>query len=240
MQPPHQPPPPGGPPPPGAPPPYGGPPPYPPPGAAPPGYPGFPGQAGQPYYGAPVAPRRSGVPSWVIVVLVVLGGFILMGGVLGVLAIAGVRKYIASAKMAEAKNSLSQIGRDAAMAYERGVTTPRGTSVQRLCPSASRPVPSSVVFISGKKYLSSAADWQVDAPRHAGFACLGFSLTGPQYYMYNYRAHGGSAPGDEFEATATGDLNGDGRTSLFKTHGTISAQGTLDVAPEIQEQDPLE
>ena len=35
-------------------------------------------------------------------------------GVLAVLAVYGVRKYIANAKTAEAKNSLGQIGKDAA------------------------------------------------------------------------------------------------------------------------------
>ncbi len=40
-------------------------------------------------------------------------------GVLAALAIYGVRKYIANAKTAEARNSLGQIGKDAASAYAR-------------------------------------------------------------------------------------------------------------------------
>jgi len=40
-------------------------------------------------------------------------------GILSVLAIYGVRKYIANAKTAEARNSLGQIAKDAASAVER-------------------------------------------------------------------------------------------------------------------------
>src|SRR5438552_17943121 len=40
-------------------------------------------------------------------------------GVLAVLAIYGVRKYIANSKTTEARNSLGQIAKDAATAFER-------------------------------------------------------------------------------------------------------------------------
>jgi type IV pilus assembly protein PilA len=203
------------------------PPPGPPPGYPPQGYYGAP-QAGPPYY-AP--PPRSGLPGWLIAVFVVLGAIVVFGGILGVLAIYGVRKYIANAKTAEARNSVGMIAKEAEAAFERD---------RRLCPSASRTVPVSVVNVSGKKYLSSAADWQVDAGRHAGFACLGFSLAMPQYYMYSYKAHGTNQPGDGFEASAVGDLNGDGKTSLFKISGTVSPAGTLTIEPNLLEQDPEE
>src|SRR5262245_63128056 len=61
-------------------------------------------------------------------------------GVLAVLAIYGVRKYIANSKTAEAKNSLGQISKDAASAFEKETTNatliaPQGTSalLRRLC-----------------------------------------------------------------------------------------------------------
>jgi type IV pilus assembly protein PilA len=207
-------------------------PPYPPapPQGPPPGYPpqGYYGPPGGSPYGPP---PRSGLPGWLIAIFVVLGVVLMFGGILGVLAIYGVRKYIANAKTAEARNSLGMIARSAQAAFERD---------HRLCPSASRTVPGSVVDVSGKKYLSSAADWQVDAARHAGFACLGFSMAMPQYYTYSYKAHGVNAPGDGFEATAVGDLNGDGKTSLFKISGTVSPAGTLNIQPNLVEQDPEE
>jgi type IV pilus assembly protein PilA len=157
-----------------------------------------------------------------------------------VLAIYGVRRYISNAKTAEARNSLAVIGRDAVMAFEREHESRSGKTSHRLCGTASRSVPSSIVYVSAKKYASSAADWQVDAQRHAGFACLGFSMTMPQYYLYSYKSHGTSSIGDGFEATAQGDLNGDGRTSLFKTTGAIVVEDELTVAPQLVEQDPSE
>ena len=207
-------------------------PPYPPqpPYGQPPGYP-----PGRPYY----PPPKKSMPGWLIAILAILGFVFVFGGVLAVLAIYGVRKYIANAKTAEARNSLGAIARDAAMAFEREPTSSGGT-LHRLCPSASRTVPDSIVKVSGKKWVSSAAEWQVDAARRAGFACIGFSMSSPQYYVYSYKAHGWGAAGDGFEATAIGDLNGDGRTSLFKITGTVTAGGVIDVAPNIFEQDPEE
>jgi type IV pilus assembly protein PilA len=200
-------------------------PPYPPqPPYGPP--PGYPQQYPQPY-----PPPKKGAAGWVIAIVVVLGCVVMFGGILVVLAIFGVRKYIANAKTVEARNSLGAVARDASMAFERD---------HRLCPSASRSVPDSVVKVSGKKYLSSSTDWQADTSRHGGFACLGFSLTMPQYFMYSYKAQGARAVGDGFEATAVGDLNGDGNTSLFKITGTVAAGGIVTIAPNLFEQDPEE
>jgi type IV pilus assembly protein PilA len=165
---------------------------------------------------------------------------VMFGGIFAVLGIYGVRKYIANAKTAEARNSVAMMGRDAAMAFENGSALPSGRSGRALCPSASRSVPASILSVSAKKYQSSAADWQVDAARHAGFACLRFSMTAPQYYMYSYKAHGTSTPGDAFEAFAQGDLNGNGKMSFFKLTGTVDASGSLTVAPNLFEQDPEE
>src|SRR5580693_1608578 len=70
-------------------------------------------------------------------------------GVLAVLAVYGVRKYIANSKTAEARNSLGQISKDAATAFEKesGSTAVlgQGTSsatLRALCISASAAVPS--------------------------------------------------------------------------------------------------
>lgn len=168
---------------------------------------------------------------WIVYVLAGIGLFIMFGGVLAVLAISGVRKYIANAKMAEARNVVTEIGRDAVTAYEAGA--PR-----RLCPSASRSVPDSVLKVSGKKYQSSPSEWEVDKATNAGFACLKFSMTSPHYYSYTYRAHGASAPGDGFEAIANGDLAGNGVISHVKLTGQIGADGNLALAPRLIEETP--
>src|SRR5580658_3912577 len=87
-------------------------------------------------------------------------------GILSVLAIYGVRKYIAHAKTAEARNSLGQIAKDAATAVERekgntAIVTAGGQSalMRALCASATNTVPAAVTSVKGQKYQSQASDW---------------------------------------------------------------------------------
>jgi type IV pilus assembly protein PilA len=173
-------------------------------------------------------PASKPFPTWVIVVLSVVGFFVVFGGILAALAIHGMRKYLTNAKQAEARNSLAQIGRDAATAYERDGA---------LCASASSAVPPSMSMLKGMKYQSAAGEWQVDRARNAGFACLGFSLETPQYYQYAYTVPAGHP--DQFEAVAHGDLNGDGIVSTFRLRGRVQG-GVLQVAPNLEETSPEE
>jgi type IV pilus assembly protein PilA len=163
-------------------------------------------------------------------------------GVLAVLAVYGVRKYIANAKTAEAKNSLGQIGKDAVTAYEGEkmsssvLTTGTATGVLRdVCLSAVAKIPT--VPPSAAKYQSSKADWSpaADVSANAGFPCLRYEMTAPQYYSYGYSA----ATGATFNATAEGNLNGDAQTSLFSQGGAVK-EGRLLVAPSILEVSPEE
>jgi type IV pilus assembly protein PilA len=168
-------------------------------------------------------------------------------GILAVLAIYGVRKYLANAKTAEARNSLGQMGKDAATAFEREsmAGTVLGTGVssalsRQLCNSATATVPAGKASIAGAKYQSSPAEWNKDAATAiTGFACLKFSMDQPQYYMYGY-AGGGGASGSIFTATANGDLNGDTNLSTFSLTGTVNGALVLNVAPNIVETNPEE
>jgi type IV pilus assembly protein PilA len=179
-------------------------------------------------------------------------------GILAVLAIYGVRKYLANAKTAEARNSLGEIGKDAATAYEKesmagavlGVGTGAGVS-RSLCAAATASVPSAVASVKGQKYQSDSAtgkDWAADQATvthgvqgHTGFYCLKFLMDQPQYYMYSYTgATASGAAGDAFTAMANGDLNGDGTTSTFTLLGTVNATMALNVAPNITEVNPEE
>ncbi len=139
---------------------------------------------------------------------------------------------------AEPRNSLAEIGKDVLVAYDR---TARVGGSGRLCTSASRPVRASSAAVSGKKYRSTPADWEGDAAENAGFACLTFSLDRPQYYQYSYVMTGsGSEPGDSFEATARGDLNGDGIYSTFTLRGRINAERRIVVDATIDEENSAE
>ncbi len=167
-------------------------------------------------------------------------------GVLAVLAIYGVRKYIANAKSAEARNSLGQIAKDAAVAVEResGTTAlvPAGSVsalLRAFCASATS-VPSTGAAPQAQKYQSTAADWSTGGPT-AGWACLKFSLEEPQYYEYEYTSAGAntSAFSGGFSAVAHGDLNGNGVSSTFSVSGTAYS-GAVAISPNIQETNPEE
>jgi type IV pilus assembly protein PilA len=170
-------------------------------------------------------PPAKRMPTWLIVLLAIFGVMFVVVPILAVIAISGVRKYIANAKTAEARNALGQIAKDAASTYD----PKRG-----FCPSATRPVPATMSSVSGVKYQSSAADWGVDKAQNGGFACLKFSLEEPQYFQYSYHATKFG-----FEAVAHGDLNGNGVVSTFQVRGEVKG-GEVVVAPTIQEENPTE
>lgn len=168
-------------------------------------------------------------------------------GVLAALAIYGVRKYIMNAKTAEARNSLGQMSKDAATAYNREGMNPAilavGAStgvVNRLCTGGSATVPSGVSKVKGKKYQSGPAEWNGD-DQLKGWRCVKFSMSDPQYYMYDYNATGTSP--SAFTTQANGDLNGDSVLSTFRIKGSIVTTNNLAevlVAPAIDEILPEE
>ena len=170
-------------------------------------------------------------------------------GVLAVLAIYGVRKYIANAKTAEAKNSLGQISKDAVSAFEgermSAAVMGEGDStgiIRSLCATGNKKaVPGAIGSVKGAKYQSKKLDWSdaTDVKNNAGWPCLKFEMTAPQYYMYTYLAPTISGEGARFTATANGDLNGDDTPSTFEIQGAITS-GRLLVAPSIAETSPEE
>jgi type IV pilus assembly protein PilA len=172
-------------------------------------------------------------------------------GILASLAIYGVRKYIANAKTAEARNSLGQIGKDSQTAFEKEslagtvMLAANSTTISRsLCFTATQTVPAGSASIKGAKYQSdqgASADWNKDATTAGtGFACMKFSMSAPQYYMYNYVSGAGPAAPALFTATANGDLNGNLVLSTFTLAGSVGADTNLYVAPTIVETDPEE
>lgn len=187
-------------------------------------------------YPPPQAPKSSSVPLWLIIGGVVLLVLVAIVGVLAVLGVYGTRKYIANAKTAEARNTLGMIGRSAVTAYEdEGITPDDDAKIaHRICPSASAPVPASKAMVSGKKYQSTPGEWTTDAKKNAGFSCLKFEMSQPQYFQYEYEATATS-----FVARAHGDLNGNGIYSTFELRGQVVGD-KLVVAPSITEIDPEE
>src|SRR5215216_835686 len=83
-------------------------------------------------------------------------------GILAALAIYGVRKYMANAKTAEARNSLGQIGKDASAAYNKEtmqatvITAGQSSALSNQLCDTSTSVPDSKTKIEGAKYQSAA------------------------------------------------------------------------------------
>jgi len=160
-------------------------------------------------------------------------------GILAVLAIYGVRKYLANAKTAEATNSLGQIGKNQAGEFEKesmaGTVLAPGTTAglsRQMCAAASKSVPASSTSIQGQKYQSATSEWNVDCATNGGFCCLKFTIDQPQYYMYSWTV---TQPGigGQFTATANGDLNGDQILSTFQLLGSVNSGGALNIAPNV-------
>ncbi len=161
-------------------------------------------------------------------------------GVLAALAIYGVRKYLLNAKTAEAKEGVGRIAKDATAAYDResmsGATLVVGTTAgtnNTLCTSGANNVPSAITSVAGKKYQSSKGEWETGSAG-AGWRCLKFSMSDPQYYMYSY----GSAAA-LFTAAAFGDLDGNTVTSQFTMLGSVQ-EGRAMTAPNFDTSAPEE
>jgi len=158
-------------------------------------------------------------------------------GILAVLAIYGVRKYMASAKTTEARTQLGLMSKDAVSAYERESSPGavlQGANVaaisHALCPNAAQ---NPATVPAANKTQPDPALWKNDA----GWACLKFTIDTPTYYAYSYFSDytvGMTTGGTKFTAQANGDLNGDGIKSTFQMLGdTVSNPGQLTLAPNM-------
>ena len=175
-------------------------------------------------------------------------------GVLAALAIYGVRKYLASAKTSEAKNTVGAITRGSAAAFEREtaasqVVTEGATSAatsNALCLSATA-VPSYVP--KGTKHQPNTKDGSdfESGDMLSGWKCLKFSLSQPIYYQYSYlngkaltKAPTGSG-GTYFEAAAIGDIDSDTVYSSFARTGSVNTStGQLVLATQVYIENEFE
>ena len=173
-------------------------------------------------------------------------------GILAVLAIYGVRKYLANAKTAEARNSLGQMGKDETSAFEKesmaGTTlaTHRGSfalalhdadragSEARVHQGPEVPVGPGAPARTGTRTRDARRRLRVPQVRDGCAAVLHVQL---------HDDDAAARPGGTWMATANGDLNGDTGdvASMFQLHGTVnSTDSNLYVAPTITEADPEE
>jgi type IV pilus assembly protein PilA len=153
-------------------------------------------------------------------------------GVLAALAVYGVRRYVSTAKSAEAKGTVGSIARAAAAAYERELALAElladgassTSSMHALCASAAF-TPATVP--ANKKYQPQTGDG-LDfntGDLTSGWKCLKFQMSQPIYYQYAYSKGAGvcsaGAPATGFEVCAHGDLDGNGVKSTFARTGDV-------------------
>ncbi|MEZ4298290.1 MAG: prepilin-type N-terminal cleavage/methylation domain-containing protein [Polyangiaceae bacterium] len=173
-------------------------------------------------------------------------------GVLAALAIYGVRRYLASAKTSEAKNTIGDIARGAKQSYERESANAELVSAaaggnsagasHALCNTATS-VPGTAP--AGVKYQPGTGGVDFDSgDLISGWKCLRFSMTQAVYYKYSYTkgsspltsAKGGSptvSATESFEAGAEGDLDGDTSTSAFAMVGEEDASKEMRLATQV-------
>jgi len=160
-------------------------------------------------------------------------------GVLAALAIFGVRRYLASAKTSEAKNTIGAIVRGAEGAFEREITASQllteggsgGLTAHTLCGTSNK-VPSSGVPV-GTKYQPSTVSGNDFENGDAvnGWKCIRFDMVNAIYYQYSYNSPAtalAAGPtlttgGGSFEADAQGDLDGNSILSTFSRGGQVNA-----------------
>ncbi len=134
-------------------------------------------------------------------------------------------EYLIASKQAEARATLSAIAKNIAVWWEREDLPPKRKKTKLVSFPA---VPDAVP--RGTKVMTKPDDWKAWAPLH-------FQMDMPQYYQYEVRA---AKDGRSATIIARGDLDGDGKTSLFELTFRIGPGGSLDFAPSITETSPAD
>jgi hypothetical protein len=133
-------------------------------------------------------------------------------GAIGGLTIFAARKYIRGAKAAEAKATVAQIVDDL-----KAYVSARAEAHQALrFPASAASVPAEVP--RGQKYVSAAREWS------GSWQSIGFSLTEPQYFRYSFVT---ANDGKHVVVRAEGDLDGDGKASLYEVPLEIGGKGQV-------------
>lgn len=172
-------------------------------------------------------------------------------GVLASLAIYGVQRYVANSKSAEARTMLGRMSKDMGIVFngEQMLGTVMAAQSSRgsqgyLCTTPAATVPAAATDIQGNKYQPDAAEWKTgSSTTHEGWACLGFGITTPIYYMYGFTSSTAASTAAPTGATvvfnAQGDLDGDSTLSLLSVNTQVvtASDGSLQyfIAPAITE-----
>jgi hypothetical protein len=142
------------------------------------------------------------------------------------LVVRGARRYVAAARMAEARDAVYKIARALADVVEME----RKLGQPLRFPSSAPLVPADVPY--GKPVKVSAESFS-----HPSWRAIGYSVEGDVYYATDFV----TAPdGKSVVVRARGDIDRDGVTSLFELDVRIDRRGTVFIGPIIRERDAEE
>jgi hypothetical protein len=174
------------------------------------------------------------------------GGAMELIGTGGNLAMNAFKAYTADSKASEARMNVRFMSSYARRAYERDNADGKGQRL-KLCKS-SLPVPASIPKgATYKTSMSSGGDWDT-GDDDSGWKCLNYFSNDEIRYQYEYRQggnykgpkRGGPNPGPNgFEVSAEGDIDSDGKTSLFTRTGKIVG-GKVVLDDDVFSSDPNE
>jgi hypothetical protein len=174
------------------------------------------------------------------------GGAMELVGTGASLAVNALKAYVANAKSSEARSNVRFMSSYARRAYERETADGKGTR-NKLCKSSS-PVPSTIPKgTTYKTSMGTGGEWD-SGDDDTGWKCLGYFTNEEIRFQYEYRQggnykgpkRGGPNPGPNgFEVSAEGDLDGDGKTSLFTRTGKVVG-GEVVLDDDVFSSDPTE
>lgn len=159
----------------------------------------------------------------------------LLGATLVVVFLATTGRRVDYAASVEARGGVIDMAKGNIARLARLSEAPAAPGSGRLCGSAARSVPASIVGVRGYRYRAAPSEWG-DENDDAGFGCLRFRADQRQRYLFDYQA---SPERTSFAAIAKGDLNGDGLTSSFTYRGSLR-EGKVVMEPAIEETNPDE
>ena len=164
-----------------------------------------------------------------------------LAAVIAALAMYGLGRYVRHAKTLEAVGSVHAIAQAAVVFYnESDSTQPAGgakaaSHAMRHFPASSRgTVPQAPDDVKGKRYQSTRADWSPSPWRE-----LNFSIPQPQFYRYGFES-AGTGRASLASATAEGDLDASGASSLYRQRVIINDRFEAELAPTVERESPDE
>jgi hypothetical protein len=133
-------------------------------------------------------------------------------------------KYIRRSKTVEATMNIRKLYDSSVSYYEAEHASATGTILARQFPTtaAVSPALGACCTQTGKKCAPNAAYWNTNTT----WPALNFSVDDPFYYSYTYTS-AGTDNSASFNADAQGDLNCDGKYSLFRRSGSVTTNGDI-------------